>query len=306
MDLTLVLGSAAVVLAFLVVGWTVTGRRDHDPMSLTAPGVVSPTPARPDLRARDLSHDASERATPMLHRLGARVRSMLPSEHATALARKIRSAGSPPGWTVERVLGAKVLGTVVLGGLFTVRLIASPGPWSVLLLVAGLFIGFFLPDGLLDAKVSRRKSEVRAEVAEIIDQLAVMVRAGISVDAAIVRTAQENKGPLGEELRRVVQDMRVGVSRTRALSNMAERVDVPELRVFVAALAQAEKLGVPVTETLRVQAVEMRVKQRQAAQELAMKLPVKILFPMVFCILPVIFVVLLGPAAIRIFDQLSK
>jgi tight adherence protein C len=121
----------------------------------------------------------------------------------------------------------------------------------------------------------------------------------------LVRSAQANQGAMGEEMRRVVQDMRVGVSRATALTHMADRVDIPELRGFVAALSQADQLGVPVTETLRVQAEEMRLKQRQAAEEMAMKLPVKILFPTVLCILPVIFIVLLGPAALRIFDQFT-
>ncbi|MEI8240887.1 MAG: type II secretion system F family protein [Actinomycetota bacterium] len=306
MELPLVLGSIAVALSFLVVWWSVAGRRTDHPVDLNVQGTPFAATDSVDLRTRILRPNATDRAVPLLERLGSRVRSIMPAERTAALARKIRSAGSPDGWTVERLLVAKLLGTIVLTLLFLFRFIGSPSALNLLLLVLAALFGFLLPDGLLDSKVTSRKNAVRADVAEVIDQLAVMVRAGISVDAAIARCAQQNQGSLGEELRRVVQDMRVGVSRTRALLNMSERVDVAELRGFVTALSQAEKLGVPVSETLRVQAGEMRLKQRQSAQETAMKLPVKILFPMVVCILPVIFIVLLGPAAIKIFEQFSK
>ena len=167
----------------------------------------------------------------------------------------------------------------------------------------GSICGLALPEGLLDSRANRRKIAIRSEVADTIDQIGVMVRAGLGLDAAIARAARSGSGPLGEEFTRVVQDMRVGVSRSVAMANLAERVDVPEVRGFVNALAQAEKLGVPISRTLEIQSGELRIKRRQLAEEQAMKLPVKILFPMVIFILPVIFIVLLGPAVIRIMDQ---
>ena len=130
----------------------------------------------------------------------------------------------------------------------------------------------------------------------------IAVRAGLGLDAAIARVARTTEGPLATELARVVQDSRAGVPRAAALTALAERVQVPELRQMVVALAQAEKLGVPVSQTLQVQAGELRLKRRQHAEEQAMKLPVKILFPMMIFILPCIFIVVLGPAAITIMD----
>lgn len=297
MDLTLVLGSAAVLLSLLVLWWSVAGRRATEPVNLGQVGVQA------DLRARSLVPSASERAVGPLHRLGEWLHGLLPGDRTAAIARRIRSAGSPDGWSVERVLAAKFLLAVIVGFLLLVRFLGAPNALNLLLLVCVTLLGFFFPNVVLESKVNHRRDAVRMEVAEVIDQLAVMVRAGLSIDAALVRSAQANQGAMGEELRRVVQDMRVGVSRATALTHMADRVDIPELRGFVAALSQADQLGVPVTETLRVQADEMRLKQRQAAEEMAMKLPVKILFPTVLCILPVIFIVLLGPAALRIFDQ---
>jgi tight adherence protein C len=218
---------------------------------------------------------------------------------------RIERAGSPPGWTVDRVVAVKGLLTLALGVPTLLALVTDPSPLSALLFPTAVLTGYFVPDALLDRRGSARQLEVRAAVADTVDQLTLMVRAGLGIDAAIVRTARNGSGPLAEELTRVVQDMRVGVSRGVALSNMAERVGVAELKSVTAALAQAERLGVPVAQTLQVQADELRIKRRQLAEEQAMKLPVKILFPMVVCIFPVLLVVLLGPAAIRIWEELG-
>jgi len=177
--------------------------------------------------------------------------------------------------------------------------------FNVMLVFAGVAIGWFAPNAVLDGRLQRRQEAVRGALADMIDQLGVMVRAGLSIDAAVVRITKLGAGPLTDELRRVVQEMRVGVGRSAAMANMAERVDLPELRGFVSALSQADQLGVPVSDTLRVQADELRTRQRQHAEEQAMKLPVKILFPMVLCILPVLFIVVLGPAVMRISQQFT-
>jgi tight adherence protein C len=146
---------------------------------------------------------------------------------------------------------------------------------------------------------------VRRTLADAIDQLTVTVQAGLGLDTAIARVSRRTRGPLGDELARVGQDIRAGMSRASALSAMAERVQVSELRQVVLALAQAERLGVPVAKTLEVQSQELRIKRRQHAEEQAMKLPVKILFPTMLCIMPALFIVVLGPAAMSIVDGLS-
>lgn len=301
MEPTLVLGSAAVVCSLMLMWWAVTGRRPTEPFDLDrrpqGAGAV-----RDDQRERLLAAGVTERAAHSLRRFGTRLQALVPGSRVAVLARKLRSAGSPAGWTVDRVIAAKLLLAMTLGALLTIRFAQSPSALNFVLAIGAALFGFFIPDGLLDAKVSSRKQAVRAEVAGVTDQLAIMVYAGLSMDAAIVRCANTNSGPMGEELQRAVQDMRVGVTQRQALANLAERVDIPEINALVAALAQADRLGVPVSETLRLQAREMRLRQRQAAEEMAMKLPVKILFPMVLCIMPVIFIVLLGPAAISIFD----
>ena len=300
MNLTVVLGSAAVVSSLFVLWWAVSGERAAHAADLSA----DVSTRHSDLRELVLDQSAGERAFgPLIERVGARVRRVLPSGRTAALARKIQHAGAPEGWTVDRVLAAKVLLALLFGALFLLNLLTDPTFWNFVFAIAATLFGYYLPEGLLDSRANRRKIAIRSEVADTIDQIGVMVRAGLGLDAAIARAARSGSGPLGEEFTRVVQDMRVGVSRSVAMANLAERVDVPEVRGFVNALAQAEKLGVPISRTLEIQSGELRIKRRQLAEEQAMKLPVKILFPMVIFILPVIFIVLLGPAVIRIMDQ---
>lgn len=306
MEPLVIAGAAAVVCSPIVLWWAVSGERSGRSAMQSSEGVLGGVPTPVDQRTLLLQMSATERAVqPMLERLGARVRRSMPSGRIAALGRKLQRAGSPEGWTIERVLAAKALLAVILGVLLVLRFLGEPSVFNLVLAVIGTLFGYFLPDGLLDSKVNQRQAAIRVDVSDTIDQIGVMVRAGLGIDAAIARTARSGKGPFAQELGRVVQDMRVGVGRSVALTNMAERTDIPELRGFVAALAQAEKLGVPVSDTLRIQSGELRIKRRQQAEEQAMKLPVKILFPMVACILPVLFIVLLGPAAIRILDQFN-
>ena len=204
------------------------------------------------------------------------------------------------------MVAVKVLLALTFGALLLLRFASNPSLLNLIFTLGGLLFGYFLPDGLLDSKGNARQLAIRSQLSDTIDQLTVMVRAGLGVDAAIARIARGASGPLADEFAHVMQDMRVGVSRGVALTSMADRIDVTELRTFVAALSLAEKMGIPVAHTLQVQAEEFRLRRRQLAEEQAMKLPVKILFPMIICIMPVIFIVLLGPAAIRILEQFSN
>jgi tight adherence protein C len=300
MDVTLLVGAILVVGGIFLAGWLIWGSRGEPKVALSSGGHDTT-----DLRAAILSRSASERAQPFINRLGHRLRSVAPSSWVPSIERKVQRAGSPAGWTVDRVLGAKLVFSLTALLLGVLQLILRPSGLTFLLAIGLTVAGFLLPDLILTNKAEKRQLAIRSSLADTIDQLAITVRAGLSVDAAIARVARTTRGPLSDELTRVVQDVRVGAPRGTAMLAMAERVDVPELRQFAAALAQAEKLGVPVSQTLQVQAVEMRTRRRQFAEERAMKLPVKILFPMVFCIFPCLFIVLLGPAAIRIIETLG-
>ncbi len=304
MSATLVLGSGAVVASLGVLWWALSGPRvARAPIDLTD-GVPLPVT---DLRAMALQRGARERAVePFMARIGLLAQRHTPRGRVEALEQRLLLAGTPQGWTLERVLAAKVL----LGGtgavLGVLRFVVAPGGLGVILAMALAAFGWFGPDLVLRHKAEQRQDLVRRTLADAIDQLTVTVQAGLGLDAAIARVSRRTRGPLGDELARVGQDVRAGMSRSAALAAMAERVQVPELRHVVLALAQAERLGVPVAKTLGVQAHELRIKRRQHAEEQAMKLPVKILFPTVLCILPTLFIVVLGPAALSIYDNLVK
>lgn len=298
MNALVIVGSAAVVASLFVAWWAVGGTSSES--------VDLGSAASTDYRTRVLEQGASERlGGPLLDRFGAMVRRWSPTGRVSEMSRKLASAGSPPGWTVERLLAAKVLLSLALGLLTGLALAGNLSPLGVLLIVAAALFGFLIPEALLTRRIERRNEAIRAQLSGVIDQLSMMVQAGLGIDAAIARSARTNTGPLADELTRVGHDVRVGIERSVALANLAERSDVPELRTFISALTQAERLGVSVSQTLDVQAKEMRLKRRQAAEEQAMKLPVKLLFPMVFCILPVLMIVILAPAGMKILETLE-
>jgi tight adherence protein C len=222
-----------------------------------------------------------------------------PGGTAAKLQRGLDFAGNPGSWTVERLLGAKglllVVG-VVLGGLF-----GGVGLWGVVLAAALGAFGFFLPDLLVHNKGLHRQDEIRRSLSNALDMLTVSVEAGLGFDAALLQVARATHGPLAGEFARVLQEIRIGKSRLDAFTAMGRRTDVGELRSFITALSQADRLGIPVANVLREQAKEMRVLRRQLAEEKAQKVPVKIMFPLVLCIFPALFVVVIGPGAIRLF-----
>ena len=207
-------------------------------------------------------------------------------------------------WPVERVLAAKlVLGAVgVLLGLFQIASGFSGNNVFVALVVVAL--GYFGPDLVLWGRAQERQKKIQKGLADTLDQLTISVEAGLGFEAALAQAARSGRGPLAEEFAHTLQDIQIGMARGQAFAGLVERTDCADLRHFVVALKQAEEYGVPIAQVLRVQAKEMRQKRSQSAEERAMKIPVKIIFPVIFCILPALFVVIIGPAALRIADNL--
>lgn len=245
-------------------------------------------------------------ATPAAARLAAAARRLSPDGAADAVARRLDQAGNPRLLDVQRVFALKGLGLALLG-LVGLWLGAGRGPVVALLAVgAGAASGFFLPDLLVYNAGLKRQDTMRRDCADALDLLVIGVEAGLGFDAALAQVAHNTDGPLAAEFVRVLQEMRIGQSRPQAFRALAERTSVPEIKALVGSVVQADKLGIPVANVLREQAKEMRLKRRQRAEEQAMKVPVKILFPMVVCILPAMFVVVLGPGAISIVHTLSR
>ena len=209
-------------------------------------------------------------------------------------------AGMGGTWTLERLLATKALGGIV--GLFLGLAVFVPNPTGMTFIIGVLLtgIGFFAVDVIMNARARERRNLIEQAFPNTIDQITISVEAGLGLDAAIAHAARTGTGPLAGELERILQDVQTGLPRQQALEAFAERTDVSDIRHFVVAVSQANRYGVPVSDALRVQALEGRERRQARAEERAQKMSVKLLFPLIFCILPSLFVVLLGPAAIRI------
>ena len=206
---------------------------------------------------------------------------------------------------MDRLLTAKLVLPVLLGGLSALSASASPGPLALGIGVVVTVVGYFLPELLMHSRGQERSAPIAQELPDTLDQMTIAVEAGLGFDSAMNRAARNGKGPLSEELVRTLQDIRVGQSRRQAYESLATRCLVPDLRRFVRAIMQADMDGTPVDDVLRTQAAEMRLKRRQRAEEKAMQIPVKVILPLMLCILPVLFIVLLGPAVMDIVAAFS-
>jgi tight adherence protein C len=240
---------------------------------------------------------------PTLDRMRALAVRISPSGTGGRIARSLDRAGNPAAWSVERIMGAKGLGLIIgvvlpllfLGFTFT-GLLAAAGMGA---------LGFFLPDLLLYNAGQKRQQQMRKGLADALDMLTVCVEAGQGFDAAILQVARAVDGPIAGEFARVLSEMQIGKSRGEAFAALGERTSGQEVKNFVSALVQADRLGLPIAAVLREQTKEMRVVRRQRAEEQAQKVTVKILFPLLFCIFPVIFIVIIGPGAIQIMKAFS-
>jgi tight adherence protein C len=252
-----------------------------------------------DLRELALARSRLERIFPPLFGLLARlIRQLSPAGVVAAIERRIQLAGV--SWSVERVLvlRAGLGGSLLLGGLLMAA--RSGSAVSFLGALCAGAVGYNGPDTVLTRMGRARQLVIANQLPDTLDQLTICVGSGLGFDAALARISRSGQGPLAQEITLLLQELRLGVPRREALDNLLTRTDVPELRQFVHAVIQADSYGVPISRVLRSQATEQREKRRFRAEERAMKLPVKVIFPLVFCILPVVFIVVIGPAYIKI------
>lgn len=232
-------------------------------------------------------------------------RKLTPVAYVAWLDKQLAAAGRPKAWPLERFLVIKPMLALATGVLGLANFIVSPSPARFALLLVALAFGYFAPDLLLRSNAEKRRTKIRLDLPNTLDQMLISVQAGLGFEAAMARTAQNGSGPLSEEITRTLQDMQVGRSRREAYLALSERVDVPDLRSFIRAIVQADAYGIAIAKVLKIQAQEMRLKRRQRAEEHAMKIPVKILFPLIFFIFPTLFIILLGPAVMNIVAAFS-
>jgi tight adherence protein C len=242
---------------------------------------------------------------PAIARFSQAAARITPAGLRKGVARRLVLAGSSGRWTAEVFLAVQLaltLGAAAIGFLVGMngeeRIL---GPFWVPLLA---FVAYIFPISGLDRRAQERQEQIRRMLADTIDLLTISVEAGLAFDGALLHARRSMKGPLSEEIGRMLHEMQLGIRRSDAMRNLSERTNVEELRSFVLAMVQADVFGVSVANVLRSQSQELRTKRRQLAEERAMKIPVKLLFPMIICILPALLILIVGPGLIRIADVL--
>lgn len=259
-------------------------RRFAQPVAGRAPGGSAMT--EPDAMPRSLRWVASD---------ASRAR----------LERNLALAGLTVHWPPARVLRIKLIATAVALAAAIVFIAPAPGLFRVTIGLSVVIGVYLIPDVAIASRARERQDVIRSELADALDEITISIEAGLSLETAVSRAGEYGKGPLAQELTRTVQDMRVGFTRKEAYLALADRTTVTDLRRFARAIMQADQYGVSVGNVVRGQAKELRAKRKQRAEEKAMKVPVQVLFPLMFCILPVLFVVVLGPAVINLMGVLG-
>jgi tight adherence protein C len=251
--------------------------------------------ARADSQGHRVSHTLTQ--------LGERLTS---KGYAGWLDKQLAGAGRPKEWPLARIIMIKPLLAFAgaLLGLFF--FMSSPSAPNFLILMAVTALCYFIPDLLIRSSAQKRREAIRTELPNALDQMLISVQAGLGFEMAMGRAGSNGSGPFADELIRTLQDIQVGRSRKDAYLAMSERIDVPDVRSFVRAIIQADAYGVAIASVLKAQAQDMRIKRKQRAEEHAMKMPVKMLFPLIFFILPALFIVVLGPTALNIVEMFSK
>ena len=248
---------------------------------------------------------------PWLHKQIQAVGRLAPSRNIEKLRQNLTRAGYPYALTTLDFLGLKLLvGMVAAAGLLF--LLASRGaPFLGAMLITGTVgvIGFLLPDFWLGSRVGRRKKEITRTLPDALDMLTICVDAGAGLDSAMLKISQKWQNAIASEFGKVVAEIRIGMTRHEALQNMATRTDVPDVGSFVAVLLQADQFGLSIANVLHTQSEQMRARRWQRAEEEARKVPIKLLFPLIFMIFPAMLAVTIGPAIpvlLQTFAQLNK
>ena len=258
---------------------------------------------QPTMREAVLQRSATERfMLPAVRSIGSKLVRYTPIGWIDNKARALAKAGLTGRITPEQLLGVKLVLPVLVAVLLASRLINDFSIRSLLFVLACLTAAFFVPDIFVQAKADRRSDEMTNLLPDVLDQLTISVEAGLGFEAALGRIAGTETHPLAIEFGRMLQDIRLGTARVDALEALADRSQVDDLKTVVLNLRQAEMLGVPLARSLRNLARDMREKRRFRAEEQANKLPIKMIFPLGLCILPALFIVILGPAVIRFFE----
>lgn len=291
-------------LGILSVLMVILGMRGRKSASADIGDRLNSYALRPDsLRDREMNESFGARVlAPFIRRMSTTLGNRSPAASLEKTRLKLANAGNPSGMGPVEFLGLRYVVAIGLaGGSFLLFLVTGLGLTTGLMLIAvvGIF-GFIIPNIWLDRKIKSRRKEIMKSLPDAIDLLTISVESGLGFDPALMRVAEKWDNALTREFARVLSEMRIGKTKREALREMALRCDEDGLTTFCSSVIQADTLGVPITQVLRIQSEAMRVRRRQKAEELAAKAPLKMLFPMIFLIFPALYVVILGPAVPQI------
>jgi len=247
---------------------------------------------------------------PLAARLSGSVSRVTSTSFSERTEKRLALAGNPGDMRVADWLGIKAIGTIVGAILFfflfaIVNILGLPFLIGVLMAGVGALFGYTIPEFWLGGRVRKRQHAILLMIPDALDLLTISVRAGLGFDSALGKVVEKLPGPLSDEFRRALAEVRVGKQRREALRDIVSRTEVPPLTNFIGAIIQAEQLGVSISKVLQVQSEQLRIERRQRAEEQAAKAPIKMLFPLVGCIFPSLFIVILGPAIILIMINFS-
>lgn len=247
---------------------------------------------------------------PLVKRLSGSVSRVTSSSFSERTEKRLALAGNPGDLRVADWLGIKAIGTIIGGILFfflfaVVGVMGFPFLIGVLLALVGALFGYTIPEFWLGGRVRKRQKAILMNIPDALDLLTISVRAGLGFDSALGKVVEKLPGPLSDEFRRALAEVRVGKARREALRDIVARTEVVPLTNFIGAIIQAEQLGVSISKVLQVQSEQLRIERRQRAEEQAAKAPIKMLFPLVGCIFPSLFIIILGPALILIVINLK-
>jgi tight adherence protein C len=310
MTLLFIMGAAlvflAIVLASAAAGTTTSGHTTTGVDRSVA--LVQALTNAPEAMTKEYDESFADRImAPLQQRASKLAKRFSGTDAPERIRRRLDVAGNPVGWTVERVQAGKVIGAVTMF-LVSVALTGVMGmglTLRVVMVVGATAVGWFGPNLYLYQKVYDRSKRMQRDLPDAIDLMTISVESGLAFDAAVQQVARNTEGPLADEFSRVLREMQIGQGRAQALRGLAERTEVDDVKSFVTSMVQADSFGIPIANVLRIQSAEIRMKRRQRAEEQAQKVPVKITVPLIFCILPCLFIAVMGPAAIHIMDSFS-
>jgi tight adherence protein C len=291
----------------LLVFWAIAGRTSGDAVQARLAQLGS-MQAR-TLEEIELQQPFFDRTVrPMAVRLSGIGRRFTSAKKIGRTEKRLAMAGNPGDLRTVDFLGMKVVVAGVVAGvaLLLMGVVMGNMPFGFISAIAGGVIGFLAPEFWLSRRIKKRRKLVLMAVPDTLDLLTISVRAGLGFDAALGKVIEKTKGPLSNEFRRALAEIRMGKARREALRDLAGRTEVPALSNFIAAIIQAEQLGVSISKVLQVQSEQLRIERRQRAEEAAAKAPIKMLFPLVGCIFPSMFIVILGPAIILIAMNMGQ